>query len=80
MMFYNGATQDAHWRIGWVVFDANYTRIIDRSKEPLIVPLPGQPGDTDIAFAASCVEVGGAAHLYYSVADKDLFRASLILG
>ena len=76
-MFYNGATQDAHWRIGWIAFDANYTRILDRSKEPLIVPPPGKPGETDIAFAASCVEEEGEIHLYYSVADKDLFRASL---
>ena len=80
IMFYNGATPDAHWRIGWIVFDADYTRIIARSEEPLIVPPPGQPGDTDIAFAASCVDDDSAVQLYYSVADKDLFRASLLLG
>lgn len=80
IMFYNGATKDAHWRIGWIAFDANYTRIVARSEDPLIVPPPGQPGDTDIAFAASCVEEQGGAHLYYSVADKDLFRAALHFG
>jgi len=80
VMFYNGATQDAHWRIGWIAFDAGYTRIVDRSEEPLIVPPPGEPGDTDIAFAASCIEERDGVHLYYSVADKDLFRATLNLG
>lgn len=25
VMFYNGATKDAHWRIGWIAFDADYT-------------------------------------------------------
>ncbi|MDQ2800900.1 MAG: hypothetical protein M3Y13_14810 [Armatimonadota bacterium] len=80
VMFYNGATQDVHWRIGWIAFDAGYTRIVARSEDPLIVPPPGEPGDTDIAFAASCVEEQCSVHLYYSVADKDLFRAVLHLG
>lgn len=77
VMFYNGANEDTQWRIGWIAFDENYTRILERSDAPLIVPPPGQPGDTDIAFAASCVTVNGSAHLYYSIADKELFRATL---
>ncbi len=77
VMFYNGATQDAHWRIGWVAFDAGYTRVVARSDEPLIVP-PPQAGDaTDIAFAASAVEEGVTVYLYYSVADQDMIRATL---
>lgn len=80
VMFYNGATPDAHWRIGWIAFDAGYTRIIARSEDPLIIPPAGEPGDTDIAFAASCVEDKDGLHLYYSVADKNLFRAALHLG
>jgi predicted GH43/DUF377 family glycosyl hydrolase len=79
-MFYNGATRDAHWRIGWAAFDAGYTRIVARSADPLIVPPPGETGDTDIAFAASCVKQGSGVHLYYSVADKSLFRAALHFG
>jgi hypothetical protein len=58
VMFYNGATRDAHWRIGWVVFDCNYSRIVARCEEPLIVPPVPNPHDqaaVDIAFAASCV-------------------------
>ncbi|MEO8724443.1 MAG: glycosidase, partial [Sphingobium sp.] len=27
VMFYNGATIDARWRIGWVSFDADFTRV-----------------------------------------------------
>lgn len=81
IMFYNGATQEAHWRIGWIAFDAGYTRIVARSEEPLIVPPPGEPGDTDIAFAASCIErENGKVYLYYSVADQYLFRAALTMG
>ena len=79
-MFYNGATQDAKWRIGWVVFDRDYTRVLARSDEPLIVPPPAAPGDTDIAFAASAVEVDDAIFLYYSLADKDVTRAVLRRG
>lgn len=76
VMFYNGATHDARWRIGWIVFDAEYTRVIDRCIEPLIVPPPqSQRTDTDIAFAASVVIVDGAIWLYYSVEDTHLYRA-----
>ena len=77
VMFYNGADKETRWRIGWIVFDENYTRILERSDAPLIVPPPGQPGDTDIAFAASCVAEDGIVYLYYSIADKELFRAAL---
>ena len=77
MMFYNGATPDAHWRIGWIAFDAGYTRVVDRCEEPLIVP-PAPKGDrTDIAFAASAVEADKAIFLYYSIADQDMMRATI---
>lgn len=77
VMFYNGATRDAHWRIGWVAFDAEYTRVVARGDDPVIVP-PVPEGDrTDIAFAASAVEAGGKIYLYYSVADQDMTRATL---
>ncbi len=76
VMFYNGATHDARWRIGWIAFDAEYTHVVDRCIEPLIVPPPqSQRADTDIAFAASVVIVDGAIWLYYSVEDTHLYRA-----
>lgn len=78
IMFYNGATQDAKWRIGWVEFDENYTRVSSRSDDPLITPPPGEPGDTDIAFAASAVETDEGVALYYSIADRKMFRALLV--
>ncbi len=76
VMFYNGATSNAQWRVGWVVFDANYTRVLARSIDPLILPLvkPGND-DSDIAFAASSIEIDGAIYLYYSVADQYVTRA-----
>ncbi len=76
-MFYNGATRDAAWRIGWIAFDAGFTRVVDRGDDPLITPPPGAPGDTDIAFAASAVEAHNAIYLYYSIADKDMMRAQV---
>ena len=77
VMFYNGAMQDAHWRIGWVAFDAEYTRVVARGDAPVIVP-PTPEGDrTDIAFAASAVEMDGNIYLYYSIADQDMARATL---
>jgi len=82
VMFYNGATRDAKWRIGWAAFDPYYTKIADRPNEPLIVPPPPRrAGETDIAFAASCLErENGEVHIYYSVADQYLFHAALSCG
>ncbi len=77
VMFYNGATKDAHWRIGWVAFDADYSRVVARSEEPLITPSMLKEGYTDIAFAASAVETDKDIFLYYSIADRDMCRASL---
>ena len=77
VMLYNGATQDARWRIGWVVFDADLARVVARSDDPLITPPKPVGTDTDIAFAASAVEQGGETWLYYSVADQYLRRTTL---
>lgn len=79
VMFYNGATKDARWRIGWIAFDAEYTRVVDRCKGLLIAPPMPAGTDTDIAFAASAVESNDAVFLYYSVADQYLLRATLDL-
>lgn len=76
VMFYNGATRDARWRIGWVAFDRDCTSVVDRCIEPLITPPPAlERVAADIAFAASVVDVAGSAHLYYSLADRTLERA-----
>lgn len=80
VMFYNGATLDARWRIGWVSFDADYTRVTARGLMPLVVPPPAQDRDaTDIAFAASClVEEDGTIRLYFSLEDRILRRATVL--
>ncbi len=78
VMFYNGATREAKWRIGWAMFDETYTRIVARCEEPIITPPPsGETSDTDIAFAASSVEENDAIYLYYSIADRVMFRATV---
>lgn len=77
IMFYNGATKDTVWRIGWVAFDANCTNVVDRGELPIFEPPPPEGDESDIAFAASCVEVDGEIWLYYSLADQYLYRTSL---
>ena len=79
VMFYNGATRDAAWRIGWIAFDGLYSRVAARCEEPVITPPMQSKADaTDIAFASSVVEESGALSLYYSIADKDMYRATLV--
>lgn len=76
VMFYNGATRDARWRIGWIAFDAEFTRVVGRCVEPLISPPPScERTATDIAFAASVVLAGDKIWLYYSLEDTHLYRA-----
>lgn len=78
VMFYNGATRDARWRIGWVAFNRGCTEVVDRCIEPLILPPPPlERTATDIAFAASVIVRSGKTWLYYSLADKALFRAQI---
>ncbi len=78
VMFYNGATQGVQWRIGWVVFDRGYTRVVARSHEPIVLPhIKRLHDDTDIAFAASAIDIDGEIHLYYSVADQYVIRAKI---
>jgi predicted GH43/DUF377 family glycosyl hydrolase len=76
-MFYNGADKGACWKIGWIAFDAGYTRVVARTDEPLIVPRPVEAPYRDIAFANSLVEHEDEIWLYYSVADMDVRRATL---
>ena len=80
-MFYNGATQDAAWRIGWVTFDQHCTKIVDRCEEPFLCPEgPLGEGASDIAFAASAVERAGDVLLYFSQSDQDLRCATVRRG
>ncbi len=81
VMFYNGATRQVEWRIGWIMFDERFERVVARCEEPMIAPPPRRDvGDTDIAFAASAIEEpNGAIHLYYSIADKDMVCATIIV-
>ena len=77
VMFYNGATQDARWRICWIAFDRDCTRVVDRCIQPLVTPPPvACRTDTDIAFAASVITRGGT-WLYYSLEDSRLARARI---
>jgi predicted GH43/DUF377 family glycosyl hydrolase len=77
VMFYNGATHDARWRIGWVTFDQGCDCITGRGVEPLLMPPPATDrAATDIAFAASAIlQQDGAIHLYYSLEDRLISRA-----
>jgi predicted GH43/DUF377 family glycosyl hydrolase len=76
VMFYNGASRRAEWRIGWVTFDHGYTRVLERSHDPILAaPAQRAPEDTDIAFAASAADDGASIRLYYSIADKDMYCA-----
>jgi predicted GH43/DUF377 family glycosyl hydrolase len=76
VMFYNGATVDARWRIGWISFSPDFLTVTGRGVEPILIPPPAKDrAATDIAFAASCVVVDNAIWLYYSLEDKVLRRA-----
>ena len=78
VMFYNGATRDARWRIGWVAFDAEVTKVVARGLQPLVTPPPADDrGATDIAFAASVIIGDGKIWLYYSLEDRKLARAMI---
>jgi len=76
VMFYNGATMDARWRIGWIAFDEDFSRVTGRGIEPLLVPPPPvERTADDIAFAASTVIEGDMIGLYFSLEDCTLRRA-----
>lgn len=78
VMFYNGATHDARWRIGWVAFDRELTRVVDRCIQPLLTPPPLPSRESsDIAFAASVTSRDGEVWLYYSLEDRRLSRARI---
>jgi predicted GH43/DUF377 family glycosyl hydrolase len=76
VMFYNGATEDGRWRIGWALLDSHGDRVIDRCVEPLLTPPPVKDRSaTDIAFAASAFTQGDLIWLYYALEDRRPMRA-----
>ena len=75
-MFYNGASQDAVWAIGCVIFDPATHHISERSEVPLIGP-PGEELGRNISFAASCVIDDGRVLLFFSKNDRTMHRAVL---
>lgn len=77
IMFYNGATHDATWGIGWVVFDHPNNRVLDRCETPLIPP-PGVENGRNIAFAASLIDEGTTVHLFISYNDRTCHRAIVV--
>lgn len=78
VMFYNGSNRDAQWRIGWIEFDECFRSVTARCEQPIITPPQERdPGDTDIAFAASAVEEGDRIGLYYTVSDHLVMRSML---
>jgi hypothetical protein len=73
-----GSAGPARWRIGWIAFDKNFTRVVDRCIEPMLVPPPPKRrAGTDIAFAASCLDDGKTISLYHSLEDRVLRRARI---
>lgn len=80
-MFYNGATRDAKWRIGWVVFDKGLGKIVERCTDPLLTPEGGRKDHgSDIAFAASAMEHDGLIRIYFSESDQDIRCATVRRG
>jgi predicted GH43/DUF377 family glycosyl hydrolase len=78
VMFYNGATRDARWRIGWIAFSRDCLSVVDRCVQPLLTPPPVEDRtDTDIAFAGSVICESGDIWLYYSLEDRKLARAHI---
>jgi len=78
VMFYNGATRNVDWRIGWVLFDPTFTRVVARCEHPIVMPGERRfAEDTDKAFAASAVIDGDRIRLYYSIADRHVMRATI---
>jgi beta-1,2-mannobiose phosphorylase / 1,2-beta-oligomannan phosphorylase len=77
MMFYNGTTDDDHWKIGWIVFDDELA-VRERCEQPILHGSKPEPGARDMAFANSAVVIDRSKiWLYYSVADMQVRRASI---
>jgi len=76
VMFYNGATKEAVWSVGWIVFDIAHDRVLDRCEEPLIVSPTTYKGRR-MAFAASLIERRATIDLYVSFNDHSCHRVAV---
>lgn len=76
VMFYNGATREAVWSVGWIVFDVPNDRVLDRCEGPLVVS-PAEQDGRNMAFAASLVEHDDAFSVYVSFNDQSCHRVIL---
>jgi beta-1,2-mannobiose phosphorylase / 1,2-beta-oligomannan phosphorylase len=75
VLFYNGASKETAWRIGWARLDETASVVLARPETPLVRPFGLQAGDSDIAFAASAVvDRPDRVWLYYSIADRKPYR------
>jgi predicted GH43/DUF377 family glycosyl hydrolase len=78
VLFYNGSSKKADWRINYALMDETASVVLDRPQVPLLSPFGLDEGDTDIAFGASTlVDPAGDVWLYYSVADRKPYRSRL---
>lgn len=79
LMFYNGATREPKWAIGWVVIDDETLHEVARCETPLIVF--DNPGcdDCHFAFASSLVSDADHLWLYLTRDDREPMRATLRL-
>jgi predicted GH43/DUF377 family glycosyl hydrolase len=78
ILFYNGASKEAVWRIGYALLDQSGTIVLDRPEKPIIEPFGLTGDDTNIAFAASAaVEDAKNAWVYYSIADRRPYRINV---
>ena len=76
VMFYNGATHDAQWAIGWVRFDHANNAAAGRCEAPLIAPPGGERG-RNMAFAAFLLPIDEELHPYFTVNDRAPKRATI---
>lgn len=78
VLFYNGASRKADWRINYALLDETAAVALQRPLTPLVSAFGLEPGDSDIAFAASAtVQRADAVWLYYSIADRKPYRSRL---
>jgi predicted GH43/DUF377 family glycosyl hydrolase len=79
IMFYNGAENDDHWKVGWISFNDDL-RVSERCDHPILHGSRPEPGARDMAFANSAIVVDRSQlWLYYSVGDMQMRRASILV-
>ncbi len=80
VLFYNGSSKETAWRVNYVLLNCAGTAVLERPAVPLVSPSGLEPGETDIAFAASAIiDPAGDVWLYYSIADRRPYRCRLVI-